>query len=114
MSESPILNITEMEAAQSQPELIVNQAIRILEAVGQLSVIDSLADPPSSPADGDRYLVIGTATGDWVGHEDEIALAVGGDWVFLSPHNGWLAFHEADDGHLIFRGNTGGIWEPWP
>ncbi|GAI70729.1 unnamed protein product, partial [marine sediment metagenome] len=34
----------------------------------QPSVLDELADPPGTPAEGDRYLVIATATGDWAEH----------------------------------------------
>lgn len=115
MSETPILSITEMEAAQSQPEVVFNQAVRILEAIGQLSVIDNgLSDPPASPAEGDRYIVAGTASDDWEGHEDDIALYAGGQWLFLTPHLGWICFVEAIDDYLAWRGNTTQSWVPFP
>lgn len=45
-------------------------------------VIDTLNDPPASPADGDRYIVGCTPTGDWVGQEGNIA-----EWK-TTPHWG--------------------------
>lgn len=44
-----------------------------------------LADPPVSPAEGDRYIVAAEATGDWAGKEDNIAEWNGTDWVFTAP-----------------------------
>lgn len=115
MSETPILNLTEMEAAQTQPELLFNQAVRVLEAFGQLSVIDNgLSDPPASPAEGDCYLIAGTASDDWTDHEDEIAVYIGGLWVFLAPQLGWLCFVQSIDGYLSYRGATSPAWEAFP
>jgi hypothetical protein len=60
-----------------------------------LSVIDrDLTAPPGSPTSGDTYIPAATATGDWAGHEDEIALWDGSDWVFYTPRTGWVAFIE--------------------
>ena len=37
-------------------------------------VIDAdLSAPPGSPSEGDRYIVGPSATGDWSGHDGEIA-----------------------------------------
>lgn len=51
----------------------------------QTAVLDRLTSPPGSPAKGDRYLVIATATGDWAGHEDELAEWLGSAWYFETP-----------------------------
>lgn len=111
MSTTPILNITEMEAAQSQPHLIVNGAVRRLEAVGQLVVIDQdQATPPGSPSDGDRHIVGPGATGDWAGHDSDVALAIGGGWVFFAPQVGWLAWVTDDAGYYRFGGGSPGGW----
>lgn len=60
----------------------------------QPSVLDELAEPPVSPTAGDRYLVIATATGDWVGHEDDIAEWDGSAWVFTTPNKGFAVWIE--------------------
>lgn len=41
--------------------------------------------PPGSPAVGDAYIVAATATGEWAGHENDIAFYFGGIWNFLEP-----------------------------
>ncbi|GAJ05167.1 unnamed protein product, partial [marine sediment metagenome] len=60
----------------------------------QPSVLDELADPPGTPAEGARYLVIATATGDWAGHEDDIAEWTGTSWDFTTPNKGYAVWLE--------------------
>lgn len=51
-----------------------------------IPVLDKdLADPPGTPATGDRYLVAASATGDWAGEENSIAEWDGSAWVFTAP-----------------------------
>ncbi len=51
-----------------------------------------LSDPPGSPTEGDRYIVGPTATGDWVGKENNIAEWDGSVWVFTAPLLGMAIF----------------------
>ncbi len=75
----------------------------------QLSVIDaSLTDPPTSPAEGDRYIVAATATGDWAGEDGNVAAFIDGSWQFLTPETGWLAY-DATAGSLLVH--EAGGWE---
>ena len=60
----------------------------------QPSVLGELDTPPGSPTTGDRYLVIATATGDWVGHEDDIAEWDGSVWAFTTPNKGFAVWIE--------------------
>uniref|UniRef100_A0A6M3J8R6 Uncharacterized protein n=1 Tax=viral metagenome TaxID=1070528 RepID=A0A6M3J8R6_9ZZZZ len=47
-----------------------------------LIVLDkTLATPPGSPSDGDAYVVASGGTGDWLGHDDEVAMYYSG-WIF--------------------------------
>lgn len=54
----------------------------------QDAVLDILSAPPATPVSGDRYLISASATGAWVGHEDDIAEWTGSAWVFTDPVNG--------------------------
>lgn len=76
-----------------------------------LTVIERLDTPPGAPLDGDRYLVIATAVGDWAGHEDEIAEweATSASWVFTAPAEGDLIVVEAEQSVYIYHVGTG--WE---
>jgi len=65
-------------------------------------------DPDVSPAKGDRYIVGATPTGDWVGHEQDIAWYDGSAWQFDTPMKGWLCFNE-DENDLFFFNSV--VWQ---
>jgi hypothetical protein len=53
-------------AAEAQKHVPHNVALRLLDGLVQLALLDrDLTAPPGSPADGDRYIVASGATGDW-------------------------------------------------
>lgn len=55
MASSPHLALPYLEAAQAQKHVTHNEALRALDAVVMLAVLDrDLASPPGSPSDGDR------------------------------------------------------------
>jgi len=72
----------------------------------QNSVLDELDTPPGSPTAGDRYLVIATATGDWVGHEDDIAEWDGSAWVFTTPNKGYAVWIEDVGSQKTYNGTN--------
>lgn len=79
-----------------------------------LSVIDrDLSSPPGSPADGDRYIVGPSATGDWSGEDDSIAVfdadaSTAGEWVFFTPSEGWIAYIEDEEKLSAYKGASPG------
>ena len=96
-------------AAQAQKHVTHNEALRILDGLVQLSVLDrDLTAPPGTPADGDRYLVASGATGDWVGWDLNIALWTDGAWLRLPPRTGWRTWVEDEALLLVW---TGAAWE---
>ena len=100
---TPILGITQLESGQSQPEVPVNQGIRILEAYAQLSVKSrSVSTPPGSPAEGDRYICGEDSLGDWAGKDDQVAVLIGGAWSFLVPQEGWIAWIKSESKHVKY------------
>lgn len=74
----------------------------------QDSVIDEVTAPPGSPSNGDRYLVIATATGDFAGQEDKIAVYNGSSWDFITPTVGF--FLSVDDLSDRLKYYTGSVW----
>lgn len=107
---TPILDMDELAAAQSQPEVIVNAALRTLEAAMQISALGYQNDPPVSPEEGDRYLVGDTPTGAWTGHSQEVAYYSGG-WLFLEPLPGWRAY-VVGDSEYVYDESSSGYWLP--
>jgi len=106
---TPILGLAELAAAQLQPNVPVNAALRALEAVAQLTVTAIANDPPGAPADGVRYIVGAAPTGAWVGHANAIAYYSGG-WLFAMPDSGWLAYVKATSNHQRYSAGSPGAW----
>src|SRR4029079_7514125 len=90
---TPNLTLPELTASQAQKHVTVNEALRALDAIVQLAVLDrDLAAPPASPDEGERWLVPIGASGAWVGHAHHIAAWQDGGWEFYVPQAGWLAY----------------------
>lgn len=105
---SPNLALPYIMAAQAQKHVTHNEAIRSLDAIVQLAVLDrDLASPPPSPADGARYIVPASPTGAWSGSAGKIAAWQDGAWAFYAAQPGWLAW--VIDESVLVRW-TGGAW----
>src|SRR5690606_21523712 len=93
MADTPNLGLPFIMAAQAQKHVTHNEAIRALDALVHLAVIDRDATtPPSSPAEGDRHIVGAGSTGVWDGHDLDIAAFQDGAWAFFTPRPGWRAW----------------------
>ncbi|MGM0583797.1 MAG: DUF2793 domain-containing protein [Pseudomonadota bacterium] len=97
-------------ASQAQKHVTHNEALRLLDGLVQLAVLDrDRTAPPASPSDGDRHVAAAGATGDWTGWEGSVAYYVDGAWMRLVPRPGWLAWVEAEATLLVW---TGATWTP--
>ena len=97
-------------ASQAQKHVTHNEALRLLDAMVQLSVLDrTRTTPPVSPVDGDRHIVASGSTGLWAGWDLNIAFWVDGVWMRLVPRPGWLAWI-ADE--AVFAVWNGSNWDP--
>jgi len=64
----------------------------------ELPVISaSVLEPPESPEVEDRYLILGTGSGDWVGHDGEIVEWSGSVWEFTAPADGTVVPVQDED-----------------
>lgn len=107
MDTSPNLQLAFLMAAQSQKHVTYNEAMRALDALVQQSVLDKdLATPPSSPADGVRYIVAASPTGAWVGQAGKLAAWQDGAWAFYMPREGWLAWVADEDVLYAYDGTA--------
>ena len=107
MDDTPNLRLPYIMAAQSQKHVTHNEAIRALDAVVQLAVLDrDLAAPPVSPAEGDRYIVAASPTGDWDGQSGNIAAFQDGAWAFFTPNEGWIAWIADEDVAVVWTSSN--------
>jgi hypothetical protein len=92
-------------AAQAQKHVTHNEALRLLDGIAQLAVLDrDLTDPPASPAEGARYIPASDATGAWSGWDGSIAYWIDGAWMRILPAAGWLAWVVDEAVLLAFDG----------
>jgi hypothetical protein len=104
------LGLPYLLAAQAQKHVTHNEALRLLDAMVQLSVLDrTRTTPPASPADGDRHLVASGAAELWAGWDLNVTLWVDGVWLRLVPRPGWLVWIAAEQVFLVWNGT---VWEP--
>lgn len=108
MEHSANLQLPYIMPSQAQKHVTHNEAIRTLDALVQLTVLDrDLSTPPGSPPDGARYLVAAGGTDAWTGKDGTIAAWQDGAWAFLAPKAGWLLW-VADETRLL--GFDGAEW----
>lgn len=108
MATTPHLGLTLVEQAQAQKEVTVNMALMRVDALLNTGVIDKdLSSPPASPAEGDMYIVVSGATGDWTGHDGEVAYFEQ-VWRFIVPNEGLMLWLQ-DEGQFYLYVNGG--WE---
>lgn len=93
MEHTANLDLPYILPSQAQKHVTHNEAIRTLDAIVQLAVMDrDLFEPPASPAEGERYLVAAEGADAWSGRDGRIAAWQDGAWTFLEPKAGWLAW----------------------
>lgn len=91
-SSTPNYSLPLLFAGQAQKEFFVNQSMSVIDALLQNSVVQSRGTPAATPSDGECYRVLSNATGEWAGHDDELALWIGSSWVFVTPSIGMSIF----------------------
>ena len=110
MADTPNLVLPYLAANQSQKHVTVNEALRRLDALVQITVQSAaLAAPPGSPTEGQRWILPAAPTGAWAGHAGQIAAWQDGAWAFYVPLDGWTAVDVSTDTLLLYNAGTG-IW----
>lgn len=105
MTSTPNLDLPFILAAQAQKHITHNEALKRLDAIVQLAVKSrTLAAPPASPAEGDRFIVAAGASGTWTGFAASIAAWQDGTWEFFAPIAGWRAWVEAESVLMVYDG----------
>ena len=100
---SPRLSLPFLLPGQAQKEIFHNEALLTLDAIVHATVEDwPAASPPSTPAEGESWIVGAGAGGAWAGRDDAIATWSAGGWRFTAPLPGLTAWNRA-----------AGLWLHW-
>lgn len=106
MSTTPNFEFPYILPSQAQKHVTHNEAIAVLDALVHLTIQSgSLVEPPEGAVDGDCYVVAADASGDWTGRSGSIAWR-DGNWRFLAPRAGMIAWWAGDASLRIFDGTA--------
>lgn len=103
------LRLDTWDEGSTQPFLVFNELLTASDALMQCCVEAITASPPGTPDLGKAWIVDLSATGDWAGHDTDIAVAVEGGWVFYAVDEGWEAYVRSVPGKYRF---VSGVWAP--
>ena len=103
-STSAKLRLPYLFAGQSQKELFVNEAFAILDAMVHPVVGGEAASPPTSPQEGDCWIVSEQSSGDWTNRAGQVACYETGQWAFVEPTNGLAVYDLAARQFAFFDG----------
>lgn len=107
MSQTPHFKLDYLMPEQAQKHVTVNDALRRLDGLVQLSVKNRTTSiPPDMPANGERYLIGSAAQEAWAEHSGQLALYEDTAWHFFAPKTGWQLWDEAAREFVIFDGAT--------
>ena len=108
---TPKLSLPELSNNQGQ-YLNANDTFNRIDQLIQAAVVDRLATPPGSPANGALYLIIATATGAWAGKENQLAywLTSVGAWTYVTPREGMLIHVNDEDVYYKYTGSSWAVF----
>ncbi|MFN3516445.1 MAG: DUF2793 domain-containing protein [Novosphingobium sp.] len=103
-SRTPRLGLPLLFAGQTQKEGYLNETAARLDALLCLAIEGEAAGPPPAPLDGQSWLIGPAASGDWLGHDGQIAIRQGGNWLFAEPVDGLRLLDRASGQEWRFSG----------
>lgn len=115
MSNTTNLELPYLAVGQAQKHVTVNETLRRLDAVVQLSVVSSsTTTQPGSPEDGAVYIVPASKSGSSWGSFANWSLGYyrDGAWEQITPREGWLTYVMDTDQLLSFDGSVWSLFAP--
>lgn len=107
MTDTARLALPLLMAGQAQKEMTVNETLARLDIAVQASAVEVGRDvPPTSPHEGETWIVGSTPAGAWHGRAGALAGWTAGGWRFLTPSDGWRVWSIADGCAVVHRGGT--------
>jgi hypothetical protein len=109
MSNTSNLVLPYLAVGQAQKHVTVNESLRKLDAIVQLSVVSaSTTGQPGAPEDGAVYIIPPGKSGEqWAAFGNgSLGYYRDGAWVEITPREGWLAYVK-DSGELLAHDGAG-------
>lgn len=87
-SASPRFGMPLLFAGQVQKEAFVNESLSLLDGLIHCAIAGEAASPPTTPVDGDTWMIASTPTGEWAERAGQLALRQAGQWLYVTPRDG--------------------------
>jgi len=107
MSNTSNLQLPYLAVGQAQKHVTLNQSLRRLDAILQLSVVSATTTAqPASPTDGAVYIVPPGKTGaNWASFANgSLGYYRDGAWEQVTPREGWIAYVRDTDRLMVYAG----------
>lgn len=102
------LNLNLVQQNQAQKEVTVNEALIAIDALINIGAENiGQITPPSSPNDGEIYIIGSLANNDWLGQDNKIAWFYG-NWRFIAPKEGISLWVKDKDKFYYYDGT---MWQ---
>lgn len=99
---TPRWALPQLFAGQAQKEVFHNEALARIDMLLHGAVESADEDvPPTSPDEGQCWIVAEGASGSWSGQDGSVACWTGGGWRFAAPRAG-LTLRVVDRGHSMY------------
>ncbi|MFZ5792124.1 MAG: DUF2793 domain-containing protein [Pseudomonadota bacterium] len=103
------LGLPLLAADQAQKHVTVNEGLLAIDGIVQCAIKELNRNaPPTTAADGDRYIIGSAPTGAWTGKAYKLAIALDSAWRFHEPRPGWRVYNLADD--TLYVLDSGSVW----
>lgn len=107
MTATQRLGLPYLQSNQAQKHVTLNEALRRMDALVQISAVSrGLDEPPVAPGPGEAWIVPEGAGGAWAGQANAIASWQEGAWTFLAPGAGWLVYVQDEAALIVWSGET--------
>ena len=91
-------------SGQAAKEFYVNEAHALTDALLHAACEGEAAGPPTTPAEGETWLIASDATGEWAGEDGKLASRQSGNWLLTAPRDGMRLFDKSTCQLLLYRG----------
>lgn len=100
------LSLPYIMPSQAQKHVTHNEAIRALDALVQMAVIDvDRTALPADAAEGDAYILSASPDAGWQASAQALVAFQDGAWAAYTPKAGWTCYNQADKTFYIFDGS---------
>lgn len=77
------------DVGESGYNVQMDENFLVIDALLIPSVAGISSTPPTTPSEGDKYIIGASATGDWATYDDHVAIYSGTIWLLMPPRAGW-------------------------